>query len=160
MLIRSATAADDDALWAIVEPHVRSGETFAFPRDWSREEALAYWRAPAHAVFLAEDGGELLGSYYLRPNQLGGGSHVANAGYATRPDAAGRGVARAMCAHSLEQARARGFRAMQFNIVVSTNRRAVELWRSFGFAIVGTLPGAFDHPQHGPVDAYLMFRNL
>lgn len=160
MLIRPATAADADAIWAILEPHVRAAETFAFPRDWTREQALAYWLAPAHAAFVAEENGQVLGSYYLRANQLGGGSHIANAGYATAPAASGRGVARAMCAHSLDEARARGFRAMQFNIVVSSNARAVMLWQSFGFAIVGTLPGAFDHPNRGFVDAYIMFREL
>ena len=160
MLIRPAHSGDADALWAILEPHVRAGETFALPRDWTRQQALEYWLAPNHGAFVAEEDGEVLGSYYLRANQLGGGSHVANAGYATAPAASGRGVARAMCAHSLGEARARGFRAMQFNIVVSSNARAVALWQSFGFAIVGTLPGAFDHPNRGFVDAYVMFREL
>lgn len=160
MLIRPAGSGDAAALWAILEPHVRAGETFALPRDWTGDEALGYWCAPDHAVFVADDAGRAVGSYYLRPNQLGGGRHVANAGYAVAPHAAGRGVASAMCAHSLEEARARGFRAMQFNIVVSSNARAVALWQSFGFAIVGTLPGAFDHPNRGFVDAYVMFREL
>lgn len=160
MLIRAALPADDDALWSILEPHVRAGEAFALPRDWSRAEALAYWKAPHHAVFVAERGGMAVGSYYLRANQLGGGGHVANAGYATAPAASGQGVARAMGSHSLAEARARGYRSMQFNIVVSTNAPAVALWRSLGFAIVGTLPGAFDHPRLGDVDAYVMWREL
>jgi ribosomal protein S18 acetylase RimI-like enzyme len=160
MLIRSATGGDREAVWQLVEPHIRAGETFAFPRDWSRDEALAYWFAPAHQVFVAEAEGKVLGSYYLRANQIGAGDHVANAGYATAPAAAGRGVARLMCAHSLEEAKRRGFAAMQFNIVVSSNARAVALWQSFGFGIVGTLPGAFRHPSLGPVDAYVMWREL
>jgi ribosomal protein S18 acetylase RimI-like enzyme len=160
MLIRSAADDDRHAVWEVVEPHIRAGETFAFPSDWSREEALAYWFAPAHEVFVAEADGEVVGSYYLRANQSGAGDHVANAGYATSPAATGRGVARLMCAHSLEEAKRRGFAAMQFNIVVSSNARAVSLWRSFGFRIVGTLPGAFRHPSLGLVDAYVMWREL
>jgi ribosomal protein S18 acetylase RimI-like enzyme len=130
------------------------------PRDWSRREALAFWRGPAHAVFVAQEGAEGLGTYYLRPNQKGGGAHVANCGYATHPRARGRGIARAMCVHSLELARRQGFTAMQFNFVVATNDPAVALWKSLGFDVVGRLPGAFMHPQHGPVDALVMHRTL
>ena len=126
----------------------------------SRREALAFWRAPAHAVFVAQVGAEVLGTYYLRPNQKGGGAHVANCGYATHPWARGRGIARAMCVHSLELARRQGFTAMQFNFVVATNDPAVALWKSLGFDVVGRLPGAFRHPQHGPVDALVMHRAL
>ena len=107
-----------------------------------------------------ERDGELLGTYYMRANQQGGGSHVANCGYMTAPAASGQGVARAMCAHSLDHARVRGFRAMQFNFVVGTNERAVALWQSFGFAIVGRLAQAFDHPRLGLVDAVVMYRML
>jgi ribosomal protein S18 acetylase RimI-like enzyme len=160
MLIRAATEADGDAVWKVVEPHIRAGETFAFPRDWSREDGLGYWFAPAHHVFVAEAEGQVVGSYYLRANQLGGGDHVGNAGYATAPSATGRGVARAMGAHSLDEAKRRGFTAIQFNIVVSSNARAVALWQSLGFRIVGTLPGAFRHPSLGAVDAYVMWRDL
>ena len=158
--IRSATEEDADAIWRILEPVIRAGDTYTLPREMRREDALAHWFAERHEVFLAAEGGEILGTYFLRSNQEGGGSHVANCGYVTAPWAAGRGVARAMCAHSLEQARARGFRAMQFNFVVSTNERAVRLWESFGFEIVGRLPGAFQHPSRGFVDAYVMYRTL
>ena len=125
-----------------------------------RDAALADWFAPGHEVFVADENGLVIGSYYLRANQSAGGAHVANCGYMTAPWAIGRGVGRAMCAHSLEQARTRGFRAMQFNFVVSTNERAVRLWQSCGFEIVGRLPGAFHHPTHGFVDAYVMYRSL
>jgi ribosomal protein S18 acetylase RimI-like enzyme len=138
----------------------RAGETYPIPRDVSRADALAYWRTPGHAVFVAEAGGAIVGTYYLRANNRGGGAHVANCGYMTAPGATGRGVARAMCAHSLEVARERGFRAMQFNFVIASNERAVRLWQACGFAIVGTLPGAFAHPTRGFVDAYVMFRTL
>lgn len=160
MLIRPATAKDASALWEILEPIIRAGETYTQPRNMSREDALAYWGSPEHEVFVAEEAGEVLGTYFLQENQKGGGSHVANCGYMTAPRAAGRGVARAMCAHSLEHARARGFRAMQFNFVVSTNERAVRLWQSFGFEILARLPGAFLHPTLGYVDAFVMHRAL
>jgi ribosomal protein S18 acetylase RimI-like enzyme len=160
LVIREATAGDDDAVWRILEPTIRAGETYALPRDLTREAALAYWRAPANAVFVAEDGAGVVGTYLLRANQQGGGRHVANCGYVTAAEATGRGVARAMCRHSLDEARRRGFRAMQFNLVVSTNERAVRLWQSCGFAIAGRLPGAFEHPAAGFVDAFVTYRSL
>jgi ribosomal protein S18 acetylase RimI-like enzyme len=157
--IRPALPSDDDAIWSILEPTFRAGETYPIPRAISRSDALAYWRTPGHEVFVAEDG-RIVGTYYLRANNRGGGAHVANCGYMTAPDAFGRGVARAMCAHSLAYARTRGFTGMQFNFVIAANGRAVRLWQSLGFTIVGTLPGAFDHPMRGLVDAYVMFRAL
>jgi ribosomal protein S18 acetylase RimI-like enzyme len=158
--VRLAEGADADAIWAILEPVIRSGETYALPRDLDRRQALEYWTTPGHTVFVAEEDGEIVGSYYLRANQRGGGAHVCNCGYMTAQWAVGRGVARAMCAHSLEYAKARGFRAMQFNLVVSSNQRAVELWRRFGFEIAGRLPEAFLHPALGYVDAFVMHRVL
>ncbi|HKV60621.1 MAG TPA: GNAT family N-acetyltransferase [Candidatus Acidoferrum sp.] len=160
MLIRPAADGDKNAIWAIMEPIIRAGETYTLPRDMNREAALAYWFSPEREVFVAEDQGEIVGTYCLQANQKGGGAHVANCGYVTAATATGRGVARAMCAHSLDRARERGFRAMQFNFVVSTNERAVRLWQSFGFEMVGRLPGAFQHPTQGYVDAYVMFRDL
>jgi RimJ/RimL family protein N-acetyltransferase len=160
MLVRPAEPGDDPAIWRILEPVIRAGETYTLPRDMSREDALAYWHSPGHEIFVAEEGGEVLGTYFLHANQRGGGSHVANCGYVTGANATGRGVARAMCGHSLDHAKARGFRAMQFNFVVSTNIRAVRLWESFGFAIAGRLPGAFLHPSAGYVDAFVMYRDL
>lgn len=160
MEIRPAGPADDGAIWRILEPMIRAGETYALPRDMTREAALAYWSAPGHEIFVAVEGAEVLGTYFLHTNQRGGGAHVANCGYVTAAEAAGRGVAGAMCAHSLDHARARGFRAMQFNFVVSTNERAVALWRRLGFDIVGRLPQAFDHPHLGLVDAFVLYRML
>jgi ribosomal protein S18 acetylase RimI-like enzyme len=158
MLIRSATSADHDAIWAIIGPILSAGETYALPRDWDRETALAYWFAPPHQVFVAEVDGAILGHYFLTPNKPGGGAHVSNCGFMVSAKAIGRGVASAMCAHALETARAQGFRAMQFNFVVSTNDRAVALWQRFGFDIVGHLPGAFQHPRLGEVDALVMYK--
>jgi ribosomal protein S18 acetylase RimI-like enzyme len=160
MLVREAVENDADAIWAILEPIIRAGETYPLPRDMDQESALAYWFSPGHEVFLAEDKGAILGTYFLQANQEGSGAHVANCGYMTAPHATGRGVATAMCAHSLERARQRGFRAMQFNFVVSSNDRAVRLWQKLGFEIVGRLPKAFEHPALGFVDAYVMYRQL
>ena len=159
MAIRAATAGDGDAIWKILEPVIRGGDTYTLPKDMNRQDALAYWNSPGHEVFVAEDG-EIVGTYYLRANQKGGGAHVANCGYMTAPWASGRGIARAMCKHSLERAKARGFLAMQFNFVISSNERAVRLWRSMGFEVVGRLPVAFMHPTLGPVDALVMYRRL
>jgi ribosomal protein S18 acetylase RimI-like enzyme len=160
MLIRQATEKDASAIWGILEPVIRAGETYALPREMSQEQALAYWWSREHEVFVAEDDGQVVGTYFLCANKKGGGAHVANCGYVTAARATGRGVARAMCAHSLERARERGFRAMQFNFVISTNERAVRLWRHMGFEIVGRLPAAFLHPLQGLVDAYVMYRAL
>jgi ribosomal protein S18 acetylase RimI-like enzyme len=160
MQIRAASVNDADAIWVILEPTIRGGETYTLPTDMPRQEALAYWMSREHEVFVAEEEADVLGTYFLRANQRGGGSHVANCGYITAVSAAGRGVGRAMCAHSLDHARVRGFTAMQFNFVVSSNERAVRLWQSFGFEIVGRLPGAFRHPTLGFVDALVMYRAL
>lgn len=160
LAIRPARPADAPALWAILEPVIRAADTYALDLDLTEAEALAYWLGPDRDTFVAEADGRVVGTYYLRANQAGGGRHVCNCGYVTAAAAAGRGIARRMCAHSLDHARARGFRAMQFNFVVSTNTRAVALWRSMGFEEVGRLPGAFRHPAHGDVDALVMFRAL
>ena len=161
MLMRPAQATDHAAIWSILEPVIRAGEAYALPRDMSRDEALGYWAGTDRETFVAEDeSGRVIGTYYLRANQAGGGAHVANAGYMVAAEAAGRGVARAMFAHSAERARERGFRAMQFNFVVSTNERGVRLWQSLGFDTVGRLPAAFEHPSLGYVDVLVMYRTL
>ena len=162
--IRTARPSDSEPIWAILEPVIRTGDTYTLPHDMTREDALAYWFSSDHETFVAEDvghaGAKIVGTYYLRPNQRGGGSHVANCGYMTATSASGKGVARAMCAHSLDHAKKLGFRGMQFNFVVSTNERAVRLWKSFGFEVIGRLPEAFLHPTAGYVDAYVMYRSL
>jgi len=158
--IRPAAATDESDIWLVIEPVFRAGETYPLPRDISRADGLAYWHAAGHEVFVAEVGGRIIASYFLRANNRGGGSHVANCGYIVATNATRRGVARAMCTHSLGRARERGFTAMQFNFVISSNERAVRLWQSCGFTIVGTLPGAFAHPALGLVDVYVMHRKL
>ncbi|MFV0280200.1 MAG: GNAT family N-acetyltransferase [Rhodoblastus sp.] len=160
MIVRLAREEDADAIWSIIGPTIRAGETYALPSDMSRQDALAYWLGADRETFVAEDGGAIVGTYYIRANQAGGGAHVCNCGYMSAADHIGKGVARAMCAHSLQFAREKGFRAMQFNFVVSTNVRAVRLWQALGFEIVGRLPQAFAHPKHGFVDALTLFRAL
>ncbi len=160
MRVRPAQRGDDAAIWSILEPIIRAGETYALPPDMTAADALAYWWSPGHAVFVAEDEGAVVGTYYLRANQKGGGDHVANCGYMTAPSATGRGIARAMALHSFNEARARGFRAMQFNFVVGSNQRAVDLWERLGFSTVGRIPRAFRHPSLGLIDALVMHCEL
>lgn len=160
MLIRPAASHDRDAIWHILEPVFRAGETYAVDPAIFRQDALAYWMGGDSEAFVFEEAGAVLGTYYLRPNHGGGGAHVCNCGYITATAAAGRGIARQMGEHSLHHARERGFRAMQFNFVVASNVRAVHLWETLGFAVVGRLPNAFDHPARGMVDALIMYRQL
>ncbi|GAM00968.1 GNAT family N-acetyltransferase [Sphingomonas parapaucimobilis] len=160
MPIRPALRQDHAAIAAIILPVIRAGETYALDPAMTQDAALAYWFGDDKTVFVFEEEGAILGTYYLRANQAGGGDHVANAGYMTSPAARGRGVARAMAVHSFDQARARGFAAMQFNFVVASNAAAVHLWTALGFATVGRVPGAFRHPRLGPVDALVMHRPL
>ena len=160
MKIREATEADSDAIWKIFHEVVATGDTYAIDPEISREDALAYWFAPGTHTYVAEAGCKTSGTYILRPNQSGGGSHVANAAFMVPASARGEGIGRAMAEHSLSEARRLGFRAMQFNFVISTNTPAIRLWQGLGFEIVGTLPGAFRDPAKGYVDVYVMYRLL
>ena len=159
-MIRPATADDRDSIWSIFEAVIRPGDTYVFDPDLSRDEALAYWFQPGSHTYVFERDGVTIGTYVLKPNQPALGSHVANAGFMVSADARGRGVGRMMGVHCLSEARRLGYRAMQFNFVVSTNEPAVHLWKSLGFHIVGTLPGAFRHAARGYVDAYVMYQRL
>ena len=158
--IRPAVPSDWNKLWPILEPVIRAGDVYALPTTMPSEAARQYWFAPRNHTFVAEENNSIVGSYYLRTNQQGAGSHVCNCGYITDPQQQGRGIANAMCEHSLHFAKSAGYRAMQFNFVVSTNESAVHLWEKHGFEIVGRLPGAFHHPTLGYVDALVMWRNL
>jgi len=160
MPIRKAEIADAKAIASIILPTMRDGTTYSLDPDISEIDALAYWMGADKETFVAEEEGEIVGTYYMRPNQGGGGGHVCNCGYMTDPAAAGRGVASRMCQHSLSYARERRYKAMQFNFVVSTNEGAIRLWQRMGFDIVGRLPEAFKHPSRGFVDALVMFQTL
>jgi ribosomal protein S18 acetylase RimI-like enzyme len=158
--IRPATKKDHEAIWQMLQKIAAGGDTYTFDPAITREDALAYWLAEKTHAWVAQCEGELVGTYLLRANQPGGGSHVANAAFVVAPDAQGKGIGRVMAEHCLREARRLGFRAMQFNFVVSTNASAIHLWKSLGFEIVGTLHGAFRHPQERYVDAYVMYRSL
>jgi L-amino acid N-acyltransferase YncA len=158
--IREATVANRDAVWDIFREVVAASDTYAFDPGMSRQDALGYWFQANTRTYIAESSGRIVGTYILRPNQSGGGSHVANAAFMVARDARGQGIGRAMGEHCLREARRLGFRAMQFNFVVSTNESAIRLWKQLGFKIVGTLPGAFRHPEKGYVDVYVMYRSL
>jgi ribosomal protein S18 acetylase RimI-like enzyme len=160
MVIRLFEPRDRDAVWGIMEDVIRDGETCAIPMEATREEALAFWIDRMQATYVAEIDGAVVGTYYLKPNQVGNGGHVCNAGYIVGSAGRGQGVATAMCAHSLEEARRRGYLAMQFNLVIETNETAVRLWRKMGFEILTTVPRAFRHPTQGLVGAHVMWKWL
>ena len=160
MQIRPATAADDDALWSLFQEVVRAGDAFAFDEATTREEALRLWRGSGSAAYVALLEDEIVGSYYVKPNQPGRGAHVCNAGYMVTERARGRGVGRAMGRHSIVEARRLGYHAMQYNFVVASNTAALALWEELGLQVVGRLPGAFRHPRLGLVDALVLYRLL
>ena len=160
--IRPFESDDWNGVWAILEPIFRAAETYAYPPGIAEEDARRQWTEPSNEVFVAEDTSteRIVGTYFLKPNQAGPGAHVCNCGYAVSALTRGQGIASLMCEHSQQRAIARGFRAMQFNLVVASNEAAVRLWTKLGFRIVGTLPGAFRHPRLGLVDAHVMFKTL
>jgi RimJ/RimL family protein N-acetyltransferase len=159
--IRRIAQADWPGVLRLLRTTFEAGDTYAFAPDSSEAEIHRAWVELPAATYVAcaPDGG-LLGTYYIKANQPGLGSHVCNCGYVVAPDMQGRGIAAAMCEHSQREALAMGFRAMQVNLVVATNERAVRLWQRLGFSIVGTLPGAFRHLQLGYVDALVMYKEL
>jgi ribosomal protein S18 acetylase RimI-like enzyme len=160
MIIRPYQTTDWPATWDILEPVFRAGRTYVYPRDISEDEARKVWTEIPKATYVCVDGDELLGTYYIKPNQPGQGSHICNCGYVVSGNARGKGVASLMCEHSQQEAMTLEFIGMQFNLVVSTNETAVKLWQKLGFSIVGTLPSAFNDPDVGLVDAFVMFKEL
>lgn len=160
MEIRRATDADWDAIWPIFQEVVEAGDSFYYSPETNEADARAIWMSPAAATYVAVEDGAVVGSYLIKPNHPGLGSHVANAAYMVKAGSSGRGVGRAMGEHSLDEARKAGYLAMQFNCVVSTNERAIGLWKSLGFHVVGVLPKAFRHKDCRLIDAYVMYRLL
>jgi len=158
--IREANAEDFEQIWPFFHDIVSAGTTYGYPTDITKQEAVDIWMTLPEKTYVAEDNGDIVGSYYLKTNKPGPGSHVCNCGYMVSDKARGKGVATAMCEHSQEQAKQLGYRAMQFNFVTSTNTGAIRLWEKLGYEKVGRLPGAFKHPQEGYVDAFVMFKNL
>jgi ribosomal protein S18 acetylase RimI-like enzyme len=159
--IRPYRESDWPAVWPLLQRTFAAGDTYAYSPDSTEAEIHAIWiTAPAATYVACAADGCVLGTYLLKPNQPGLGSHVCNCGYVVAADAQGQGIATAMCEHSQREALAMGYRAMQFNLVVATNERAVRLWSRLGFEVVGTLPGAFRHQRLGFVDALVMYKRL
>ncbi len=159
--IRPIEERDWIATWRIIKPVFRAGETYAYSPEITEIEAKKVWVNLPVATYVAVDkGSEILGTYYIKPNQPALGAHVCNCGYIVSENVRGRGVATRMCEHSQREARVRGFRAMQYNLVASTNEGAVRLWKRCGFEVVGTLPKAFRHSRLGYVDAFVMYKQL
>ncbi len=158
--IREAHEADYDAIWPIIRDVFARGETYAVDPRISKEAAHSYWMAQAVKTYVAVTDAGIVGTYYIKTNQPGGGAHICNCGYVVDPAAQGQGVARQMCEHSQEAARGLGYLAMQFNFVLASNAGAIRLWHRLGFATIGTIPDAFDHPRLGMVDAHVMYKRL
>ncbi len=158
MEIRQATASDFDQIWAILHETFKLGDTYTFSPDTTREEAYHLWMEMPLATYVALEYEHIVGTYFIKPNQPCLGAHVCNVGYVTAPKARRKGIGRLMCEHSLIIARTHGFKAMQYNFVVSTNQVAIELWKKCGFSIVGTLPNAFNQRGKGYVDAFVMYQ--
>lgn len=158
--IRKAQETDRDAVWQIIKAVIATGDTYVFSPDTSKDEMLTYWFSPEKYIYVAEEEGSVLGTYWLKANQPGLGSHVGNGAYMVSPEAKGKGIGRMMAEHSIEEARRIGFKSIQFNFVVKSNAVAVKLWQSVGFEIIGEIPEAFDHRENGLTNAYIMYRKL
>lgn len=158
--IRRIEPEDFGLVWPLLHEVFRAGETYAVDPQITQTQARDYWIGQARAAYVAEGPGGILGTYYIKTNQPGGGAHVCNCGYIVAPSARGQGVAAAMCVHSQAEAQAFGYRAMQFNFVLASNAGAVRLWHRLGYATVGTIPSAFAHPKLGFVDAFVMHKHL
>jgi ribosomal protein S18 acetylase RimI-like enzyme len=160
MIIRAATTNDLDGIWEIFEKVIQSGDTYAFDPNTPQEDLSKLWFAPTMNVYVAEEDHKILGTYFIKPNQVGLGAHIANCGYMVHPETRGKGLGKQLCEHSLRIAKEMGYKGIQFNFVVSTNTTAVKLWEKSGFSIIGTIPNGFNHRQLGYVDAYIMFREI
>jgi len=160
MIIRKATIQDYDSVWEIFHQVVKTGTTYVFDPETPKEDLAKYWFGPSMYSYVLEQEGEILGTYVIKPNQVGLGSHIANGSYMVHSNAHGKGIGGLLCEHSLAEAKRLGFIAMQFNIVVSTNAVAVRLWKKFGFEIIGTVPAAFNHAELGYVDGFIMYKKF
>jgi ribosomal protein S18 acetylase RimI-like enzyme len=158
--IRRATAADQDSIWDIIREVIHTGDTYVFDPASSKEKMLNFWFGEGKYTYVATIAGKVAGTFMLKDNQPDFGSHIANGAYMVSPDAGGLGIGRALGEFSLEEARKHGYKAMQFNFVIKSNERAVRLWQSLGFKIIGEIPEAFNHPQLGFINAYIMYQQL
>lgn len=160
MHIRLATERDKEQVWKIIKEVIKWGDTYVFNPDSSKEKMLAYWFNPDKHTYVAEEDGNLVGTFYIRDNQPDLGAHIANAGYMVAPDARGKGIGKLMGEYSIEEAKRLGYQAMQFNIVVKSNKIALKLWQGLGFRIIGEIPEAFRHARSGLTNAYIMYRRI
>ena len=158
--IRTATESDKRDIWKIIEAVISTGDSYVFDPETPKREMIAYWFSPQKHVYVAKQDGRVVGTFWIKANQPGLGSHVCNAAYMVAPDAAGQGVGRRMAEFSFDEARRLGFTAMQFNFVVKSNTAAVRLWESIGMEIIGEIPDAFDHRRNGMTNALIMYRKL
>lgn len=158
--IRKAEEQDKSAVWEIIGAVIAGGDTYVFDPATPEEEMISYWFSPEKHVYVAEDDGEILGTYWLKANQPGLGDHIGNGAYMVSPEAKGRGIGKLMALHSIEEAKRIGYRAIQFNFVVKSNTVAVNLWKSVGFEVIGEIPDAIRHSKNGLTNAYIMYRKL
>lgn len=160
MNIRPATSNDQDAIWHIMQPIIVQGDSYVYDPTLSKQEALADWMGPDNTCYVAEKDNEIVGSYILKPNKPGLGAHIANASFMVKQQAKGQKVGLTMGQHALEKAKEEGFHAMQFNMVVATNKAAIALWKKLGFIVIGTIPDGFNQTGRGYVDAFIMYKKL
>ncbi len=158
--IRKAVETDKDAVWEIIRAVLSTGDTYTFAPDTGKQEMLDFWFSPEKWTYVALSDGKIVGTFFLKANQPGLGSHVGNAGYMVAPEAKGKRVGRTMAEHSIEESRRLGFQSIQFNFVVKSNEVAVKLWQDVGFEIIGEIPEAFNHARTGLTNAYIMYRKL
>lgn len=160
MTIRLATPTDHEAVWHIISNIISTGDTYVFSPDSTKEKMLTYWFSTDKRTYVTEENGAILGTFYLKENQMDLGAHLVNAGYMVSENARGKGIGKAMAEFSLVEAKRLGFRGMQFNLVVKTNEKAVKLWLKLGFSIIGEIPEAYKHSEFGYVNAYIMYQKL
>lgn len=160
MEIREASATDFENIWPILKDVISTGDSYLYPADTNKEQGFKYWMSEPTKIYVAVENNIILGTYKLQPNNIGRGNHVCNCGYMVSKAARGRGIAASLCKHSQVIAKELGFKAMQFNMVVSTNKPAVALWQKLGFTIVGTIPRVFNHKEFGYVDGHVMHKWL
>ncbi len=160
LTIRKAIDDDKPAIWQIVKAVIAGGDTYVFAPDASEDEMMAFWFTPDKHNYVAELDGEIVATFWLRPNNPGLGKHVGNAAYMVSPNAHGKGIGKQIGLWSLDEARRLGFTAMQFNFVVKSNIYAVKLWQDIGFEIIGEIPDAMIHTKNCPTNAYIMYRTL
>jgi L-amino acid N-acyltransferase YncA len=160
IVIKKAKKADHDNVWNIIKAVIATGDTYVFDPNSSKESLLKYWFGKDKHTYVARVEGEIVGTFVIKNNQPDLGSHIANASYMVAPSAAGKGIGKIMGEYSLIEAKKLGYHAMQFNIVVKSNERAVRLWQKIGFSIIGEIPDAFRDVKHGLTNAYILYQKL